>query len=469
MKHGTQLHSSMLGRSVIVALWIFVLVIPQCADAAFEPNTLLEDQELFDGNALSRQGIQDFLDQKGGGLRLLKFPSDDGEKSAARIIYDVGKHWNISQKYLLVRLQVEQSLVTDPTPTQRQLDWATGFGVCDSCSKDDPAIQKYKGFRKQVEWAARRIRETYLPLLASTGKIYSFGPGITTMVDGVAVTPTNNATAILYQYTPHLHGNENLVRLWRSWFFRIFPDGVLIRQSGTEKYFRIENGKKRQYRSLAIVASNENPRKAIVASSSELAAYENGDPIVFANYSLIRSPRGTVYLVVDGRRRGIVSREVFRTLGFNPEEIIRAKWADIDYYPEGTPIDITSAYPAGALLRSKETGGIAYVENGTRHAIVSRDILLSRFRNRPKITVSTEELERYPLGDPAHFADGELVTSDNDRSIYLISGGTRRPIASRDVFSRLGFQWKNIIRTSDQSLAVHPIGDPLTIDEQTQE
>ena len=51
-------------------------------------------------------------------------------RKASYVIYDSAQKYNISPKYLLVKLQKEQSLVTEDSPTQKQLDWAAGFAVC---------------------------------------------------------------------------------------------------------------------------------------------------------------------------------------------------------------------------------------------------------------------------------------------------------------------------------------------------
>lgn len=455
-------------RVFLAALALFSLPLPTIA--AFDANNLLADNDLMDGESMSRAGIQNFLSKKGSALASLRLSTLNSEKLAADIIYDAGKYWGISQKYLLVRLQVEQGLVLSKNPTVRQLEYAAGYGCPDSSSCDP----KYKGFFNQVNWAARALRgDKYLGGIEKNGRTISgWGPGITKQtLDGIMVTPSNAATAVLYTYTPWVgkygggdqrYGGSSLIwKKFNDWFFRRFPDGSLVRESETHAYYRIEFGRKRLFRSLTVLQSTQDPGKALSATAAELAAYENGPAIVFANYSLVRSPRGTVFLIVDGAKRGIASREVFRTLGFNPEEVQNTSWDDLNTYPDGTPIDLSSAYPAGALLRSAESGGISYVENGVRHALYSAEIFKARFKGRPLITVAQNELEQYPAGDPVLFPEGELVTGPGDRSIYFISDGHRRPIASRDAFDRLGFSWRNIITTNTRALEIHPIGDPL--------
>lgn len=448
--------------AVLCVLSTVLFFSPAVVHAAFDPNFLLSDYDLTDGGALSRKGVQAFLAAKGSGLTTRTFTAlNRAVKSAADIIFEVSRQYSISQKFLLVLLQKEQSLITDPTPSERQLDWATGFAVCDSCSTSDPSLQRFRGYANQVTWAAKRIRETYLPLLEKTGRVYQFGRGISTMIDGVSVTPRNNATAALYTYTPHLHGNQNFVRLWNAWFARRFPDGALVKNTEGKGYYLIAAGKRRPFRSTTVLLSNYDPKKALLASPNDLAAYELGEPIVFQNYSLIRSPRGTIFLIVDGTKRGIASQEVFRTLGFNPEEVQNAKWGDINLYPDGPILDLSSAYPAGALLQSTTTGGITYVEQGIRHAIHSKEILTSRFAGKKIIRVSEREVDQYPAGDPVTFRDGEVITAKGERSVYFISNGQKRPIASREAFTTLGLKWSNVIRTTQRALEIHPTGEPV--------
>lgn len=432
--------------------------------SALDWNFLLGDTELSNGNALSVTGIGDFLNSKGGGIASASFETPAGTQTAAEIIYSVGATHNISQKFLLVLLQKEQSLVTTVTPSQRAYNWATGFAVCDSCSTDDPGLQRYRGFYNQVNEAANRISNGYLADLRSRGyTISGWGPGITKTVDGIEVTPVNNATAALYTYTPHLQGNANFVRLWQLWFTRLFPDGTLLRDSDSGEYYVIEDGVKRKFRSVGVAASRYNVRKAITTSVNELGAYDTGLPILFPEYALLRSPRGTIFLVVEGQRRGIASKKVFRTLGFNPEEVLNVSWSDIDAMEIGPTVTLDSAYPTGALLQSATTGGIAYVENGVRHVITGKDIYRSRFGTRKPIRISDTELMQYPAGDPVLFRDGELVTAPGADSVYFISDGTKRPIASREVFDTLGFQWRNVITTNVRSLDIHPDGEPLAL------
>ena len=274
----------------------------------------------------------------------------------------------------------------------------------------------------------------------------------------------NQATVNLYTYTPHIHGNYLFWTIWNRWFTKNYPDGSLLQVQGEQGVYLIQNGKKRAFLSRTALVSRFDPSRIIQVSKSELDAYEDGQPIKFANYSLVRSlETGRTFLIDGDTRRYIESPEVFRKIGFNPEEIIVVSEEELAPYAWGTNINMQSIYPTGVLLQSKETGGISYVENGVRHSIWSKEILQNRFSSRTPVVVEQATIDEFAKGDPIKFKDGELVTSPGMRGVYFISHGQRRGITSKEVFDSLGFKWENIIWTTDKALLIHDEGEPIDI------
>ena len=282
------------------------------------------------------------------------------------------------------------------------------------------------------------------------------------LIDDTIVTPATQATANLYIYTPHLNGNRNFWIKWNEYFARNYPNGTLLQERGTENIWLLTNGELRLVTSKAALFSDYDAKKIVTVSTNDILRYDIGLPIKFPNYSLLRSPRGTVFLLVDDKRRGIASREIFRALGFNPEEVIDAGWDDINLYFEGVPITTADAKPLGELMQDKTTGGVYYVSYGVKHPIKSREILRNRFARYPIKPVPPAALEKYYTGEPVKFKDAELVTAPNQPTVYVISNGQKRPIASAEIFKDLGYQWSNIIVTTPDALAVHPDGPPIT-------
>lgn len=462
----------MLKKAIIlIIIGAFILPAPLFA-ATFNPGYLISDNDLTYADSMSSARIQKFLESKGGALATRKLEAVGGLKSAADIIYDAGKHWGISQKYLLVRMQVEQGLITEANPTATQIDYATGYG----CPDGSGCSLTYKGFFNQVNWAAKALRgDKYLGGIAKNGSTISgWGPNITKQtLDNISVTPANAATAVLYTYTPwvgkygggrqDVGGSSLIWKKFNEWFATSYPDGTLLQVKGNPAIYLIQFGTKRPFWSKSAFAASYSSKNVIQVIQQELDKYPDGKPIRFSEYSILGGPDGSKYLILNGQKRLIESDEVFRQIGYNPEEVITVTQADLNDYTVGAPITMNSVYPTGALLQSKQTGGIVFVENGVRHAIWSKDILKSRWPKGKVIKVDESEIAGYTAGDPVKFLDGEIVTSPNSKSVYVISDGWKRPIGSADAFNQLGYKWKNIIRTSDKALEIHPTGDPINV------
>lgn len=455
----------------LIAVCMLTVLLPQMTMAAvFVPDYIMSDYDLVNSDSMTLARIQSFLDAKGGLGAVTTVDPWGNTKTAAQIINEAAKYYRISAQYLIVRMQIEQSLITMASPTQSRLDWATGYGVCDSCSKDDPDVLKYKGFFSQVNWAARIIRNNYLVYLETYGNKNGWGPGITkTVTDQYGtfnVTPVNNATAAMYVYTPHVYNaNYNVWYYFNKWFAKNYPDGSLLRAKGEAGVYVILNGKKRGFTSKAALVSRYNPSNIITVTRNELDAYEDGPRINLPNYSLVQSQETNKKYLIDGAQiRYIVSDEVFKAIGFNPEEVVVVSSTELDNYDQGTDITSSDNYPTGILLQSKQTGGISYIQDGVRHSIWSREIYRDRFAGQKPQKVDDSAITAYPLGAPVQFRDGTLVTSPVMKGgVYVISNGLRRPITSRKIFTAFGFKMKNVIKTSDGALLAHPLGDAVDI------
>ena len=462
-------------------------------DPKFNPNNIISDQDLFDYNSMSLSDIQNFLQGKNSYLAGYQTLNTHGTlKSAAEIIYDA-THNNydcdgvtlsdapteaekalkcrhittINPKFLLVLLQKEQSLIEDQSPKQSDLDWATGYGCPDSLACNP----YYKGFGKQVNSAALQ----FLAYMNEPRK-YSYKAGQTYIFnnpygavcsDPVIVTPANQATAALYNYTPHVYnGNYNFYKIWQRYFPTIaqrYPDGSILQAKGDTGVFLIEGGKKRPFTSKSVLLSRFNLNQIITVQLSDLDAYASGTPIKFPNYSLVKSPKNNVYLLVGKEKRGIVSWSVFKKIGFNPAEIVNATADELVSYTDGPNITATSTYPLGALLQDIKSGGIYFAENGTKAPVLDKQIISLKFKGKKIIKTSSKELNSYKTIDPILLDDGTLVKSSaNETIIYLISNGQKRPFASLDALKQLGYNPDNILTITPQLLYYYPLGVTIT-------
>lgn len=445
-------------HKTFTTLFILALVIiPISTNASeFNPGMIISDYEFEDVDSMSYKDIENFLRKKNS--TLVDYVDPYIRVNAVQLIYDNAQLNRINPKVLLVLLQKEQSLITDPDPSKGQYDWATGYGICDSCSKSDPKLQKYRGFANQIDYAASSLR-----LFFDNPQAYGYKVGTTEKIDSEIVTIQNNATHAFYLYTPHIHGNKNFHKIWQDWFYQDYPDGTLLQDAETGGIFLLQNGTKRPFVSMLAFASRFELGKVITTSPEILAAYPDGPPIKYAQYSLLRSPRGTVYLLADDKKRGITSQEVFRKIGFNPEEIMDVAQEDLDLIPEGVPITLRDAYPTGVLLQETDTGGVWFVQDNIRHAIWSRELMEANYPSLKPIPTNPVNIAVYPVGDPVIFNDGELVKANDSSEVFVISNGMKRPILSGEDFEALGYHWDNIISTSAKALSLHPRGEPLSV------
>lgn len=445
-------------RFFSVVLCAVLCVVPCISRAEFDPNYILDDSDLFEISGMSQKRVQELLSSKGT-LGTYRTQDIDGkEHSASEIIWRVATSYKINPKYLLALMQKEQSLVEDPSPTQKQFDWATGYGVCDSCSMDDPSIQGYKGFANQLEWAAKQHREKYLLQLLGKGKTISgYMPGKAFLIDGERVTPHNNATAMLYSYTPHIHGNKNLWNIWQRWFSVRFPEGTVVESLPSKKIYLMSLGEKRPFATRAVAMSMVDSAKIVQASDKDIEGYAVGGTIRFPNFTLVETPSKKRYLLANGEKRLIVSRTAFQKLGFNEDEVVDVREEDLANYSLGKDLTSKAKYPTGQLVRDpkKQTW---YVEDGVKHLVPHTSLLSLYFKGQPVKQVATEQIKSYPIGDPLKLRDGELVRAKESPSVYVIERGEKHPFPSGDVFVDMGYAWRNVITLPKTVLDTYPIG-----------
>jgi hypothetical protein len=193
-----------------------------------------------------------------------------GNTSAGNVIVDAAHAYDLNPRALIVTLQKEQSLVTGGSCSTLRYAAAVGYGCPDSGTTHDySGIDLYTlngntvtsvsgtcvnssvkvGFSQQViraawllkfgqqrslgnyNWAIVRgswnnsddqqscysgpMTQGYRRICPSGQDTYYDGY---LTIDGTSTHMDTGATAALYWYTPHFHGNQNFVSLWEGWF-----------------------------------------------------------------------------------------------------------------------------------------------------------------------------------------------------------------------------------------------------------
>jgi hypothetical protein len=445
---------------LLSALLLLGLLLPSTALAfTFNPNNIISDAEFKNSNGLTRQQIHDFLGR--GALQNMILPDWQGiEKSVADIIHEAAINNGVNPKVILALLQKEQSLITSTNPTQKQLDWAAGYAVCDDCSMDDPRIQRWRGFGRQVNSATLQFTQGYFRDIEVRGStVGRFGPGMTTIISGQEVTPENKATASLYAYTPHVHGNQLFARIYNTWFSRQYPNGQLIKSANRPEVYLIRNNQRQHITTFAVFTSMFDVSSINIVDQSIIDNIPLGSPIRFPNYAILRN-NNIIYLLNGDSIQPFESKETYNRLGFSDDEIIDVSQEEITGYSLGNTITSNTRFPMGRLVRINNSGSIFYVEGNSRQFVHS-DLLKLQFLNRPVFNVSADEIGSLRSERPLLIADGHLVKIGSSPVVYLVENSQLRPIPDMQTFNSYGWRTNQIVTISEELFNNHNIGSAL--------
>lgn len=123
-------------------------------------------------------------------------------------------------------------------------------------------------------------------------------------------------------------------------------------------------------------------------------------------------------------------------------------------------IRVTVPPPEGSIVRSSGTSTTYSIIGGRKVVLGSGAPLASRAIAGDIATISAPALAAIP-GEGAPFRDG-VVLRTPDHRVWLVTGGTRRHIASPGVFAGLGLNGAALRHVSDAVASVVPEGAPLT-------
>ncbi len=461
--------------TILLGLFILInLVWPlnSHADISFDPNYIISDYELTNYQSMTLEEIQEFLEEVGGTLGQKKFIDIGGQiKPVSKIIYQAAQEYKINPRFLMVLLQREKSLLTNPKPTEDAYNWATGF----SCYDYSQPVSRFRGFATQIDRAAWRFRyylehpwQFRFEVGQKTKTLVNWKDRTFTPQYSKFVIPTNQTTASLYNYAPHIYDNRLFWKIWHweiweKWFGKKdnkFSDGTLVRVKGEAGVWLIQNGKRRPFRSKNVFLLSYNFQNVQDIDKTDLETFEIGRPMTFPNYSLVRASLGQLFMLVDNQKRAI-SEDIFRAIGFHPDEIIEIEETDLISYENGEPI--LSPYPTGALLQNSVSLGVYYVKENTKYPIVDITILNVNFPYNHITKVSPKELAKFETGKPIKFRDGTLIKTADGAAVYVIAQGKRLPIFSGETFETIGYQWDAIIVIPKIILDMYPSGEIIRI------
>jgi len=434
---------------------LFLLSPIQTSALSFDPNFIISDYELINYQFLTQEKVQSFLKNSKGTLDAYEtIDLDNKKKSAAEIIFNTSQKYKINPAILLTIIQKEKTLVTHQNPTEDHYNWATGFG----CYDGKNSIKKFRGFARQIDQAAWRLR-----YFLEHPWLFRFKQGQTYKIDGVKISPVNQATAALYNYTPHPQSNKLFWQIWQNWFAPRGEEnleGSLVRAKGEHGIWLIQNNKRRPFHSKNVFLTSFRFNQVKEVGYKTLENYEIGEVMALPNYSLVKTDKNEFYLLADNQKR-LLTIQMFKKIGFHPEEVIEIEETDLTNYISGEPI--ISPYPNGVLLQDKKTKGVYYVKDNIKHPIIDKVILETNLPYDQIVKAEPKELTELKTGESLKLQDGNLIKLKNESVVFLISNGKRLPILSGDDFEMLGYEWKSIIAVKEEVLELHPLGETITV------
>jgi hypothetical protein len=189
--------------------------------APFDADEILDSPSMQDSEGLTPSDVQAFLQRPPYGAPSFLSDYTSNGLSASDAIGAAAQRYALNPLVFLVRAQMDQGLLGSaiyPLPSTR-VEYAFGCG----CSAPGVCDAAYAGFDVQVDCLGAALRDSLDQIAASGSTTGGWGPGATaTTRDGVSVTPRDDSTAALYQYTPVVAkgkagGNWLFWNLWQKY------------------------------------------------------------------------------------------------------------------------------------------------------------------------------------------------------------------------------------------------------------
>ncbi len=165
--------------------------------AYFNPDLIWDDAMFTNTEVVTVAGIQALLEDTPYGKRSFLADEQIGGRPFSEVLVEVAHGKQLNPMLLLVRLQVEKSLVSKANrPGGNAVDFALGCG----CPDGQACNESYRGLDKQLDCAAGTLRTHYDASVAGNGAWRMLVAHET--LDPQTVTPKSHGTASLYAYTP---------------------------------------------------------------------------------------------------------------------------------------------------------------------------------------------------------------------------------------------------------------------------
>ena len=483
-----------------VFLVVFPLVtLAQTPEISFNPNKLIEDKVFSDTQTFGgAEGIQKFLTVKNSVLAntspdfLAKLkesqvtelkqgledprPNLGRLRTAAELIWDASIQSGLNPQVIIVTLNKEQGLITsandyDSVKLQKALDRAMGFDCPDAAGCGN----LFPGFYYQLFGNYDSTNNRYLGAAKSLMKSFTTTGGRGPSVDGAtsrvgqtitldntmggyenilpnqSITLSNNATAALYRYTPHVfNGNYNFWKFFQGWFK--YPNGTLLKLAAAADTYIIQNGVKQLVPQFVAQARVLDLSTTITVSPNEYESYTTDKPLGPVDNTIVQDTAGIKYVFINNVRHQ-ASDLVIKQRGLDTSKVLSISPAEAVIFDAGTVLPPKD----GTVIRGAADKSVYLVVNGQIKMYSAYTFGQSKIKAKNIYIVPDAEISSYSKNGFVPPLDDSLVKASNNNTVYLVQNSLKQPILG-EIFKIRGFSFKNVAAISPDEINALPLG-----------
>lgn len=227
------------------------------------------------------------------------------------------------------------------------------------------------------------------------------------------------------------------------------PDGLLV-TSPKSGVSLVKDGVKRPIVDPdTFLSQNYNWDDIVELSNEDYNAVPMGPVLDLRDGTLISDGTG-VFVVENGLRRPITSADIFRQQDYRWDKIWMMSEAVLDMHPLGEMLNDGERVLDGSVITA-EGEGVYLIEDGERRSFPDRETYLSHYQWSDVRTISQDQFDSLPLGARMKPRDGAIMA--DEKTVYLINDGRKRPFYSADAYLDLGLGWGRVVTPESNALS----------------
>ncbi len=171
-------------------------------------------------------------------------------------------------------------------------------------------------------------------------------------------------------------------------------DGTLIKAIEEPAIYHVGNGLLEPLTYFVFVQRGFKFKDAVSVPRAELADWELGKPMPPPTGTLVKSPASPAVYYTESSVKRAVSLGVFLARRFNFKDVQVAPEGELAVLETGEAL----ALPERALVKTKDASAVYYLVDGALRPLTYTAFQNRRLRFEDVVTVSAEELKKYPIG-----------------------------------------------------------------------